>query len=584
MLRGGCQAFRVPGRIIGPLGADPGGGGAGGAPPGRVVLVGDGGAVDGFLHDPAGGVAAQRHHRCRGHRLHEPPGPVVAEPGGPLDGASFDQVTDIVVNEGGFLAQCVDHADELPGPVVPVGVDAAVEVRLGGEPPGRVVFVPPPQPGRVLHHAQPQFGVVPEPVFAAVRADPPDRQIEDAGSDIGAGAGGVGVRDKVAFPVPVPPLLRAVGGGAMGEFPGAGPTEGGGSADRVDGADQPSEPVVAQLGAATARIGHRGGLTGPVGDDGGDRTQRVRHRRHRTRCLPGADRDSAGRVGHRQNVPGSVVADHRHRAGRVDDLHRQPEAVAVERLPTPVGVGHLDQPARLVVFVRSAAAKRVGAHQQPVIAVPQRGGDRAERVGVADDLPSLVERELADRPHRIGDQRPTRQIGEPVRQHPTPPRGPHTPPNLVVRVRVGNVIPVRPPHNAAPLITPEPQRSSTSGVGDGCQISGVVVTERRHHHSTLTTDTLAATATTATIVVAVDDVAVAHDQRGDPSGGGAHLYPVATGMRDRLDDAVGVVTEINPIVIAVGNGFDDTPTGGIGRCKPAGHPRIGVRQLPTTVG
>lgn len=49
---GGCQAFRVPGRVVGPLGADPGGGGAGGAPPGQVVLVGDGGAVDGFLHDP----------------------------------------------------------------------------------------------------------------------------------------------------------------------------------------------------------------------------------------------------------------------------------------------------------------------------------------------------------------------------------------------------------------------------------------------------------------------------------------------------------------------------------------------------
>ncbi len=135
---------------------------------------------------------------------------------------------------------------------MPVGVGAAVEVRFGGEPPGRVVVVPPPQPGRVLHHAQPQFGVVPEPVFAAVRADPPDRQIEDPGAQVGAGAGGVGVRGEVTFPVPVPPLLRAVGGGAVGEFPGAGPPEPGDPTDRVQDADQPPEPVVAQLGAGTA--------------------------------------------------------------------------------------------------------------------------------------------------------------------------------------------------------------------------------------------------------------------------------------------------------------------------------------------
>ena len=136
-------------------------------------------------------------------------GGIVAEGGDRGPGLAPDQAAELVVGKADRLARRIDPPGQLPGRIIGVPRDGAVEVGLRHHLSGRVILIPPGQagPGDI---GQAQRAVVAEFGAGAVGTGHGGELIKRPVFVPGPLAGRAEIADQVAFGVVVPLVAGAV--------------------------------------------------------------------------------------------------------------------------------------------------------------------------------------------------------------------------------------------------------------------------------------------------------------------------------------------------------------------------------------
>ncbi len=279
-------------------------------------------AVTGLRQHPAKRIPLEHTVRIGVGSAHNPADGVVGKRRHTVHGSCLDHVPEQVAGEPHALPRTIDTFHDLPGSVMDVGQNPAVEIGLPHQIAGRVVVIPPHQAVGIRHRDQPQFGVIGERQARPVRAGPHRRQIKMCHLGAGHPTGRVHMLDKVALPVVGPPLDRPVRPGPGGGSALDRPPVPGHPAHRIGHRDHPAEPVPLIAGDRAKGIGHRDGQAGGIARHPPNLAERIGDSRQPPAVVIGEPGPRPDRVDHGGQIPTVIVRAFPPGTVRLNDRHR----------------------------------------------------------------------------------------------------------------------------------------------------------------------------------------------------------------------------------------------------------------------